>query len=261
MCDASDIAVLADLHQKNGEDLLPIVYSSHLLTPVKRKYSAYEKECLAVVYGCEKHRSYLEHKEFALFTDNEALFWPLRHAKELDRIERWVLHLAPFKFQVSHISGKTYVVADCLTRQYDEPPEEVTFSGLVSGNLPKAFQSISEHQKQDPFCRTLFRQIIEGDKAAKNFKLLNGAVIHHPSRPRAKRYLLPGSLQPMLLEYFHSSQLSAHLGTTKTLNKISKVYYWPGMRTEVLTFVRQCQDCQQAKPAKDSLVRLWSWFS
>jgi hypothetical protein len=40
----------------------------------------------------------------------------LRHANELGRIGRWVLRLAPFKFRVSHISGKANVVADCLTR-------------------------------------------------------------------------------------------------------------------------------------------------
>jgi hypothetical protein len=83
VCDASDIAISAVLHQKSGEDLAPIAYSSHLLMPVERRYSIHEKECLAVVYGCEKYRSYLEHKEFSPFTNNQALAWLLRHAKEL----------------------------------------------------------------------------------------------------------------------------------------------------------------------------------
>jgi hypothetical protein len=60
----------------------------------------------------------------------------------------------------------------------------------------------------------------------------------------------------MVLGYFHSSILSAHLGMTKTLNRISKVFYWPDMRREVCTFVRGCQDCQRAKPARDSRVGL-----
>jgi hypothetical protein len=50
------------------------------------------EECLDVVYGCEKYRSSLEHKEFCLHTDNQALAWLLR--------QRWVLRLAPFKFKV-----------------------------------------------------------------------------------------------------------------------------------------------------------------
>jgi hypothetical protein len=64
--DVSDEAISAVLHQKCGEDLAPIAYSSRLLSPAERKHSAHE-ECLAVVYGYEKFRYYLEHKKFALF--------------------------------------------------------------------------------------------------------------------------------------------------------------------------------------------------
>jgi hypothetical protein len=129
ICDASDVAISAVLHQKSGEHLAPITYNSRLLSAVERRYSIYEMECLAVVYGCEKYRRYLEHKEFCLFTDNQALTWLLRRAKKLGRTGRCVLRLVPFKFRVSHISGKANVVADCLTRQYEEPPEGATFYG------------------------------------------------------------------------------------------------------------------------------------
>jgi hypothetical protein len=91
----------------------------------------------------------LEHKEFELFTDNQALAWLLRHAKKLGRIGRWVLRLAPYKFRASHINGKANVVADCVTRQHEQPPEADTFSGLVLGQLPEAFKSIAEYQKKD----------------------------------------------------------------------------------------------------------------
>jgi hypothetical protein len=76
VCDASDITISAVLHQKKGEDLVPITYSSRLLSPTERRYSVHE-ECLAMVYGCEKYRTYLERKEFCLHTDNQALAWLL----------------------------------------------------------------------------------------------------------------------------------------------------------------------------------------
>jgi hypothetical protein len=68
-----------------------IAYSSCLLSPAERRYSIHVKECLAVVCGYEKYWSHLEHKEFCLQMDNQALAWLLRHAKELDHIGRWVL--------------------------------------------------------------------------------------------------------------------------------------------------------------------------
>ena len=258
VCDASDVAVSAVLNQKEGEELAPIAYSSRLLSPAERRYSTHEKECLAVVWGCEKYRTYLEHKEFCLQTDNQALAWLLRHAKELGRIGRWVLRLAPFKFQVSHVSGKSNVVADCLTRQYEDLPSDATFTGLVLQHLPEAFRSVREYQKEDPFCKDIYAKVVRNDSVAKQFKLLNGALVYHPSRASAKRYVLPEALRPMVLEYFHGSTLSAHLGVNKTLSRIAKVFYWPYMRSEVCKFVRVCQDCQRAKPAQDSRVGLHS---
>ena len=76
--DASDVAVSAFLHQGVNGALAPIAYHSRVITPAERKYSTYEKECLAFLFGCEKCRSYFEHKEFLLYCDNLALYWMLR---------------------------------------------------------------------------------------------------------------------------------------------------------------------------------------
>ena len=58
--DASDFAVSAILHQRVNGGLAPISYYSRLLTAPERKYSTYEKECLAVLFGCEKGRFLFE---------------------------------------------------------------------------------------------------------------------------------------------------------------------------------------------------------
>jgi hypothetical protein len=71
--DASDVAVSAVLQQRVSGHLAPIAFYSRLLSPVERRYSTYEKECLAILMGCEKCRSYLEHKEFEIECDNLSL--------------------------------------------------------------------------------------------------------------------------------------------------------------------------------------------
>jgi hypothetical protein len=58
----------------------------------------------------------------------------------------------------------------------------------------------------------------------------------------------------MILEYFHDSALSAHLGVEKTFHRISKVFFWPKLRLDVLNYVRQCAECQRVKPAQDTQV-------
>ena len=114
--DASDLAISAVLHQRVDGELTPVSYYSRLLTPAERKYSAYERECLAIVFGREKCRVYLEHKEFELHCDNLALSWLLRRAKDMGRLGRWVLRLAPLSFGSSTCVAPTMQwLMRCLT--------------------------------------------------------------------------------------------------------------------------------------------------
>ena len=89
------------------------------MSPAQRNYSTYEKECLAVLSGCEKFRPYLEHKEFELHCDNLALCWLLKRVKEIGRLGRWILRLAPLKFRVVRTKGSENVVADALSRIFE----------------------------------------------------------------------------------------------------------------------------------------------
>lgn len=255
VCDASDMAVSAVLNQRGEAGLAPIAFASRLLSATERKYSTYEKECLAVVWGCERFRVYLEHTPFILHTDNQALSWLLKQVRELGRIGRWVLRLAAFKFTVVHVAGKANVVADCLTRQYERPASD-QFSGLVLQHLPAAFLSIREHQIKDPHCREIYNQIRSQDPAVRNFRLSKETIVYSPVGARRKRYLVPSDLRSMVLEYFHDSALGAHLGVAKTLFRISRVFYWPGIRSDVSNYVRGCQACQKAKPAQSTQVGL-----
>jgi hypothetical protein len=255
VCDSSDVAISAVLNQRRSEGLAPIAFASRLLTGVERKYAIYEKECLAVVWGCERFRVYLEHKEFTLHTDNQALSWLLGHVKEMGRLGRWILRLAPYKFKTVHISGKSNVVADCLTRQFEDSPGQ-PFAALVLDHLPGAFQSVREYQQKDLFCREVYDRLKKQDPSVANYKLVNNTIVYVPPRTKLKRYLVPVDLRPMILEYFHDAALSAHLGVNKTFRRIAKVFYWPGVRLDVTKYVRQCEVCQRAKPAQNTRVGL-----
>jgi hypothetical protein len=49
--DASELAVSAVLNQRVEGELAPISYYSRLLSGAERRYSTYEKGCLAVLFG------------------------------------------------------------------------------------------------------------------------------------------------------------------------------------------------------------------
>ena len=59
MCDASDYVVGAVLGQRFDKKLNVIHYASKTLDSAQRNYATTEKEFLAVVFACDKFRSYI----------------------------------------------------------------------------------------------------------------------------------------------------------------------------------------------------------
>jgi hypothetical protein len=67
--DACQYGVGAVLMQSNH----PIAYLSKALSPRNQALSTYEKECLAILMAIDKWRSYLQHQEFTIRTDQKSL--------------------------------------------------------------------------------------------------------------------------------------------------------------------------------------------
>ena len=59
MCDASDFAMGAVLGQKAEKMFKAIYYASKTFNEAQENYSTTEKEMLAIVFACEKFRSYI----------------------------------------------------------------------------------------------------------------------------------------------------------------------------------------------------------
>ena len=70
---ASDLVISAMLNQRVGEDLAPVSYYSHLLSPAERRYSTYEKECMAVLFGCERSAEVISNIRSL---NSTAITWP-----------------------------------------------------------------------------------------------------------------------------------------------------------------------------------------
>ena len=81
--DASPYGISAILMQQsaNQNDAKIIAYSSRSLTKAEQNYSQLERECLAVVYACEKNRLYLLGRHFEIYNDHKALVNILNNPK------------------------------------------------------------------------------------------------------------------------------------------------------------------------------------
>lgn len=54
-------------------------------------------------------------------------------------------------------------------------------------------------------------------------------------------------LKQVLLQEFHQSPLSRHVGVAKTLARLQEYFAWIGMCADVKLFVSQCPTCQHNK--------------
>ena len=93
--DASSVGVGAVLSQ--GPEDKPIAYFSRKLLEREKRYSAVEKECLAVVLGVKAFAVYLLGKPFLLQTDHRALKWLNQFKEKNDRLTRWSYHYNPIR--------------------------------------------------------------------------------------------------------------------------------------------------------------------
>lgn len=57
--------------------------------------------------------------------------------------------------------------------------------------------------------------------------------------------VLPASYRVPVLKLAHENLMAGHLGVTKTVRRISKYFFWPGLRSSVVNFCRSCDVCQR----------------
>jgi hypothetical protein len=118
--DVSNVGLGGILTQEFDRDERVICYVSKALSNAELEYSATEKECLAVIFAVEKLRCYLEFTKFTVVTDFYALKWLHSLKNPVGRLERWVLRLQKFDFEVVHRPGKDNVDPDFLSRAVPE---------------------------------------------------------------------------------------------------------------------------------------------
>ena len=73
MCDASDYVVGVVLGQRVDKKLNVIHYASKTLDSAQRNYATAEKEFLAVVFACDKFRSYIVDSKVIVHTNHATI--------------------------------------------------------------------------------------------------------------------------------------------------------------------------------------------
>ena len=153
--DASGYAIGAVLFQldKEGEER-PVSYASRTLTKAEIRYSASEREMLAIYHWIRYWRPYVWGTHFKVYTDHSPLTG-IKTKKDVSRrLTRMILNLQEYDFELHYTPGRLNVVADALSRNPIASYEEVPIKAITEmvGALIKS--NTGENWDDKPMCCT-----------------------------------------------------------------------------------------------------------
>ena len=97
--------------------MVPLAFFSKKLRQPEKKYSAFDRELLALYLGVRHFRYFLEGRKFIAFTDHKPLTFSMAKASEpwSARQQRQLSYVSEFTTDIRHIHGKDNTVVDTLS--------------------------------------------------------------------------------------------------------------------------------------------------
>ena len=125
--DSSKSGLGALLLQKHDNDWFPVAYASRSLTEAEKRYVQIEKECLSIVYACERFYQFVYGQPFECETDHKPLVAIINQKNLNDcplRIQRLLLRLQKFDVCMTYVPGKFIYTPDAWSRAFGEKKED-----------------------------------------------------------------------------------------------------------------------------------------
>jgi hypothetical protein len=256
------------------QDKKPVAYASRALTEAEQNYAQIEKELLAVVYGCEKFRCYIYGKDnVTVQTDHKPLESILKKPlyKASPRLQRLILRLQPYHFNVVYVPGKFMYAADTLSRAYIQGHADVELEEDLSvmvhslvASLPVSASSLNDIRSEtsaDCQMQKLKGYILRGwPKSQKSvvkdiqeyWNIRDELHIAEEVIFVGERAVIPRTLRKTMLSLLHES----HQGIERCRSRARMVMYWPGMAADIEQTVAECATCQryQRQQAREPMI-------
>jgi hypothetical protein len=173
--DASGIGVGGVLQQIVNGEVRNLYYHSQLITPCERKYSAIEKEALAIYKCFARMRTFLLGRSIIIRTDHCPLCHIMEKTVHNARVDRITHLIQEYNIEkVIHINGRENCLPDFLSRYSNETDDlfEIDY-GLESKSNTKIIQA--------PSPQTIFNTSL--NRNTENQKLLASMVLRSHTNP------------------------------------------------------------------------------
>ncbi|EAL17161.1 hypothetical protein CNBN2070 [Cryptococcus deneoformans B-3501A] len=132
------------------DDAQPIAYDSRSLTAAERNYPVHEKELCAIIHALKEWRPLLLGVPVHVMTDHATLKWFFQQPNLSERQKRWLLVLADYDLQISHIPGATNVIADAFSRLRNSDAHVNALTMMVLSPNATFLDEVADGYGQDP---------------------------------------------------------------------------------------------------------------
>ncbi|KAL5838392.1 hypothetical protein ACOSQ3_015561 [Xanthoceras sorbifolium] len=227
----------------------PLAFISKALGPMKKAWSTYAREMLAVIHAVKIWRPYLLGRKFTIVTDQQALRHLLQQKIVTPEQQKFMVKLLGFEYDIIYQPGKENKVADALSRKEGSPMMWTVYgeedSGLLalSGAEWKIWDKIREAVKLNAKTQEICQKLESHGEGVERYTMKNGLIYY-----KTCVYVpnVPG-LREEILAHFHESKEGGHSGWLRTYVKVKHFFYWEGLKVEVKKKVAECDTCQKVK--------------
>ena len=146
-----------------------------------------------------------------------------------------------------------------LTQLFAEPCSVSADGPLPAGAVTGGREALIQAQKEDQTLTTLWDQAeaeSQDTGPTTTYFLRDGLLFRRWLPPRhpqedadwaaVDQLVLPVAYRRPIVEIAHDGRFGGHLGVRKTLSKVLRSFFWPGVRTQISDFCRACRVCQKA---------------
>ncbi|GJT93942.1 reverse transcriptase domain-containing protein [Tanacetum coccineum] len=235
-CDALNQGLGCVLMQRNKV----IAYASRQLKIHEKNYTTHDLELGAVVFALKIWRHYLYGTKSVIYMDHKSLQY-IFDQKELNmRQRRWIELFSDYECEIRYHLGKANVVADALSKKERVKPKRVRAMAMTihSGMKGMIFAAQNEAFDQENVMNERLHGLDQQMERKRDGSLYFMDRIWVP---------LVGGMRTLIMDEAHKSRYSVHPRADKMYYDLRDMYWWPGMKRDIATYVSKCLTCAKVK--------------
>ena len=262
--DASNVGLGSILSQRFDDGIHPVAFFSRSLSPAEKNYDVRDKELLAIKCALEEWRYLLEgcNDSVEILTDHKNLEQFLNkpvNGRLTERHARWLLFFGRFDLRITYLPGRKNLKPDALSRiEPADPVAAVSGAPILAEFSSLFYDELRSALVGDEFGQSVIRAlqdpsvdpVVSSRTDFSLFRYDQGLLFHD------ERIYVPEKLRVLVVQSRHDSVVAGHPGVKRTLEFVTRGFWFPRVRAFVEKFVTSCPVCARSKPRRQAPVGL-----